>query len=261
MFNTLSYQVRDKTAVITFARPQLLNALDQESGLELVEALERSARDQGVRAVILTGQGKAFSAGANVRAMRRFLEEHPGQGAAPFFYRVVDLLHRSILAIRQMPKPVIAAVNGVAAGGGLGWVLASDLVLAAPKARFDPAYIRIAVSPDAGSTFLLPRLVGPWKANQLFFLGRALTAEEAETAGLVNRIVAEDDLLDRALTMAADLAAMSPPALARTKSLMNSSFYQGLEAQLEREREFILASADEPDFEAAIQAFFKARAK
>jgi 2-(1,2-epoxy-1,2-dihydrophenyl)acetyl-CoA isomerase len=261
MFQTLSYQVRNEIAVLTLARPQLLNALDQESGLELVEALEKSGRDKGVRAVVLTGQGKAFSAGANVRAIRRYLEEHPGQGAAPFFYRVVDLLHRSILAIRQIPKPVIAAVNGVAAGGGLGWVLASDLVLAAPKARFDTAYIRIAVSPDAGNSFLLPRLVGPWKANELFFLGRVLTAEEAEAAGLVNLIVAEDELLNRALALAGEFKAMSAAALARTKSLMNSSFYQGLEAQMEKEREYILASAEEPDFEAAIMAFFKARAK
>lgn len=261
MYQTLSYQVREETAVITFTRPDIYNALDRESGLELVEALERSERDKGIRAVILTGQGKAFSAGANVRAMKIFLEEHPGQGAAPFFYRVVDLLHCSILAIRRMPKPVVAAVNGVAAGGGLGWVLASDLVLAAPKARFDTAYIRIAVSPDAGNSFFLPRLVGPWKANELFFLGRALTAEEAEEAGLVGRIVAEDELLDQALALAKELAAQSGPALARAKALVNSSLYQGLEAQLEREREYILASADEPDFEAAIKAFFAARAK
>ena len=256
MPNTLKYELKDKTAVITLARPQLLNALDEDSGLELVQALETAGADPKVRVVILTGQGRAFSAGGNVRAMHRFLLDHPGEGAAPFFWRVVDLLNRSVLAIRRMKKPVIAAVNGVAAGGGLGWVLASDLVVASPKARFDTAYIRIAVSPDGGNSYFLPRLIGPWLASELFFLGGALDAERARELGLVNRLVEEDKLVDEALALAAELAAKSESGLARTKELVNAACYPGLAEHLEKERDYILASADGPDFDRAIKAFF-----
>ncbi len=256
MPETLIYELKNHTAVITLARPKLLNALDEKSGLELVQALETAGADPEVRVVILTGQGKAFSAGGNVQAMHQFLLDHPGKGAAPFFWRVVDLLNRSVMAIRRMKKPVIAAVNGVAAGGGLGWVLASDLVVASPRARFDTAYIRIAVNPDGGNSFFLPRMIGPWRASELFFLGGALDAEKALEWGLVNRLVEEDRLLDEALALAAELAARSESGLARTKELLNAAAYPGLAEHLEKEREFILASADGPDFDEAVKAFF-----
>ncbi|MBW1712908.1 MAG: enoyl-CoA hydratase/isomerase family protein [Deltaproteobacteria bacterium] len=256
MNETLIYEIKEQTAIITLARPKLLNALDQESSLELVQALEEAGSDQKVRTIILTGQGRAFSAGGNVRGMLDHLEKNPGQGASAFFRRVVDLLNRSVLAIRQAPKPVLAAVNGVAAGGGLGWVLASDLILATPRARFDAAYIRIAINPDGGNTFFLPRFLGPWRASELFFLGQALTAEEALNLGLVNRLTAEENLMDEALSLARELAGKSAQVLARTKALINASAFAGLAGQLELEREAILASADEPDFEAGIRAFF-----
>jgi len=256
MYQTLSYQIKDQAAVITFTRPEALNPLDQISGPEICQALEAAGHDPAVRAIILTGQGRAFSAGGNVRAMRDYLADHPGQGASPLFRLIVTCLNRSILAIRQAPKPVIAAVNGVAAGGGLGWVLASDLVLAAPEARFDTAYIRIAASPDGGNTFFLPRLVGPWRAAELFFLGQSFSAEEGLKFGLVSRLVDKDKLLDEALALAADLARRSAPALARTKALLTASFETSLAGQLELERQGLLASSDEPDFEAAIKAFF-----
>ena len=256
MYKTLRYELDDRTAIITLNRPEIYNALDSESGPELVQALETAGADEGVRVVVLTGQGKAFSAGGNVQAMHRFLLDHPGQGAAPFFFRVVDALHRSVLTMRQMKKPVIAAVNGVAAGGGLGWVLAADLVVASPKARFDTAYIRIAASPDGGNSFFLPRLLGPWRTAELFFLGQAFGAQKAHELGLVNRLVEEDRLMEEALALAKDLAGRSRSGLARTKELINASVWSGLAEHLEKEREYLLASADGPDFEAAIKAFF-----
>jgi 2-(1,2-epoxy-1,2-dihydrophenyl)acetyl-CoA isomerase len=259
MFQTLTYDRRDTTALITLARPEALNALNEDSGRELVAALEEAGRDETVRAVVLTGRGKAFSAGGDVRAMRDHLAAHPGQGAAPFFFRVVDWLNRSVLALRQMPKPVLAAVNGVAAGGGLSWVLASDIVLAAPQARFDTAYIRIAVSPDGGNTLFLPRLLGPWRAAELFFLGQAVSAEEGQRLGFVNRLVPAERLVEEALALAAELARRDPAALARTKALINATTFVGLAEALERERQGILASAEAPAFEAAIQAFFSQR--
>ena len=256
MYKTLRYELDERTAIITLNRPEIYNALDSESGPELVQALETAGADDGARVVVLTGQGKAFSAGGNVQAMHRFLLDHPGEGAAPFFFRVVDALHRSVLTMRQMAKPVIAAVNGVAAGGGLGWVLASDLVVASPKARFDTAYIRIAASPDGGNSFFLPRLLGPWRTSELFFLGQALSAQKAHELGLVNRLVEEDRLMEEALALAKDLAGRSRSGLARTKELINASVWSGLADHLEKEREYLLASADGPDFEAAIKAFF-----
>lgn len=256
MYETLNFEIRDRTAIITLARPKLMNALDEQSGPELIEALEQAGADDRVRVVILTGQGKAFSAGGNVRAMHQFLLDHPGQGAAAFFYRVVDALNRSILAIRQMDKPVIAALNGVAAGGGLGWALAADLVIAHPKVRLDTAYIRIGVNPDGGNTIFVPRRVGPQIASELFFLGRAMTAEEAQGYGLINRVVEPEKLLAEALSLAEELAGMDGAALARTKRLINDSVYYGLAEQLEKERNYILESADQPAFERLIKAFF-----
>jgi len=256
MYDTLTYQIKENTAVITLARPELYNALDEESGLELFQALETASADPRVRVVILTGQGKAFSAGGNVRAMHQFLLDHPGEGAAPFFWRVVDYLHRSVLIIRRMKKPVIAAVNGVAAGGGLGWVLACDLVVAARKARFDTAYIRIAATPDGSNSFILPRILGPWKTSELFFLGQAFDAQKGFELGLVNRLAEDDELMDKALNLAGELAGKSEAALARTKELINDSVWPGLADHLEKERDYILASADGPDFDAAIKAFF-----
>lgn len=256
MYETLEYRIQDQTAVITLNMPHTYNALDEQSGPELVRALETAATDEAVRAVILTGVGKAFSAGGNVQLMYKYLSEHPDQGASPLFDGIVDNLNRSVLLMRRMPKPVIAAVNGVAAGGGLGWVLAADMVLAAPHARFDTAYIRISVSPDGGNAFFLPRLLGPWKAAELLMRGKALTAEEARNLGLVSRIIEADFLLDEALALAAELARMSAPALARTKELINTSLDSNLEQTLELEKKYLLASVDEGDFRTSINAFF-----
>lgn len=259
MPETLTYEVKDRVAVITFIRPKEYNPLDQKSGPELVAALERAQDDDQVRVVILTGTGKAFSAGGNVREMHKYLTAHPGQGASPMFRRLVEVLNRSVLLIREMPKPVIAAVNGVAAGGGLGWVLASDLVTASPQAKFDTAYIRIAVNPDGGNSYFLPRLLGPWKAAELLFLGQSLTADEGYRLGLVNRLTGDGDLMAATQRLAAQLAAQPAEALARTKALLNTSLQSPLTEQLEYERQCLLASVDEPAFEEKIEAFFSAR--
>ncbi len=256
MPETLTYEIKNQVAVITFTRPETYNPLDETSGLEFVEALEAAGADPEVRVVIITGQGKAFSAGGNVKRMYDYVSEHPGQGASPMFARLVDLLNRSVLAIRQMPKPVIAAVGGVAAGGGLGWVLAADIILASSEAKFDTAYIRIAVSPDGGNTFFLPRLVGPWQAAELFFRGKAIGADEARRVGLINRIIDPDRLMPEALALAQELIAQPAETLARTKALLNTSLQSSLADQLEYERQCILASVDEPEFEARIKAFF-----
>ena len=259
MDESLTYELREAAAIITFTRPEIYNPIDEVSGLELVSALEKAGRDERVRAVILIAQGKAFSAGGNIRLMAEYLAAHPEAGASPLFARILDYFHRSILAIRQMPKPVIAAVGGVAAGGGLGWIMASDLVLAAPEARFDTAYIRIAVSPDGSNTYFLPRLVGTHKAAELLFLGQTLSAEEALSAGLINRIVPAKRLLEESLDLAGQLAQRSASALARTKALLNASLDSTLAQQLEAERQGLLDSMDEPDFREAIEAFFAAK--
>lgn len=259
MGESLTYELREAAAIITFTRPKIYNPIDETSGLELVRALEKAGGDEQVRAIILTGQGKAFSAGGNVRLMAEYLAAHPKEGASPSFARILDYFHRSILLIRQTPKPVIAAANGVVAGGGLGWIMASDLVLAAPQARFDTAYTRIAVSPDGSNTYFLPRLVGTHKAAELFFLGQTLSAEEALAAGLVNRIVPAERLLEESLNLAGQLAQRSAPALARTKALLNTSLDNNLAQQLEAERQSLLDSMDEPDFRKAIEAFFAAK--
>jgi 2-(1,2-epoxy-1,2-dihydrophenyl)acetyl-CoA isomerase len=243
--------------VLTLNQPEIFNPLDLTSGTELVAALEEADRDEGVRALVLTGAGRAFSAGGNVRLMGQFVQE--GRPSAPFFTEIAAVLNRSIITLRRLSKPVVCALNGVAAGGGLGWCLACDLVVASESARLDPGYIRIAMCPDGGATPFLVRLVGLKRASEFFMLGRVLTAAEALEWGLVNRVVPDQETLPQALAMAAKLAQGPRLALARTKELLNQAALGDLETLLEEERARLISLADRPDFQEGIRAFFEKR--
>jgi 2-(1,2-epoxy-1,2-dihydrophenyl)acetyl-CoA isomerase len=256
-YKTLLVEDRGPVRLITLNQPAIFNPLDEVSGPELVAALEAADLDQAVRALVLTGAGKAFSAGGNVRMMGEQLQR--GQATVPFFAAIGGVLNRSIIALRRMGKPVVCALNGVAAGGGLGWCLACDLVVAAQSARLDPGYIRIGLNPDGGATAIITSLIGHKRATEFFMLGQALEAQTALAWGLVNRVVEDAAVLEEALKLAGQLAQGPRRAMAATKDLLNRAIFGGLENILENERGYLLQLADRPDFVEGIKAFFERR--
>jgi len=256
-YETLLTEDRGAVRVITLNRPEMFNALDFTSGPEFIAALEEAGRDEAVRAVVLTGAGKAFCAGANVRLMQKGLAA--GDPPAPWFSELAAILHRSISTLRRLPLPVICALNGVAAGGGMGWALACDLVVASRAARLEPAYRNIGLTPDGGSTALLARVLGLHRASEFFLLGRGLDAESALALGLFNQVVEPDQLLPVALAEAQELAAGPALALAETKALLNQSILGDLETVMESERQSITNMSTGPEFKEGITAFFEKR--
>ncbi|MFH1036100.1 MAG: enoyl-CoA hydratase-related protein [Pseudomonadota bacterium] len=256
-YQTLLVADHGPVRVLTLNQPQLFNPLDARSGSELVAALEQADRDTTVRALVLTGAGKAFAAGGNIRLMGDMVRT--GQPSKPFFSEISAILNRSIITLRRLSKPVVCALNGVAAGGGLGWCLACDLIVAARSARLDPGYVRIAVNPDGGTSVLVSRLIGLKRATEFFMLGRVLSADEALDWGMVNRVVPDDQVLPQALELARKLAAAPAQALNATKTLLNQATLGDLEGILEEERRWIIELADQPDFIEGIKAFFEKR--
>ncbi|MEU5795843.1 enoyl-CoA hydratase-related protein [Streptomyces sp. NPDC047813] len=217
----LGHEVRDHVSYLTLNRPETLNALTPALRDRLVELLAEASADPSVRAVVLTGTGRGFCAGADLRSGT------DGPPATRIPGDVARTLRtgaqRLIAAVLDCEKPVIAAVNGTAAGLGAHLALACDLVLAAEPARFIEVFVRRGLVPDAGGAYLLPRLTGLQRAKELMFFGDALSAPEAERLGLVNRVVPEGELAKTAREWAGRLAAGPTRALALTKHLLNSS--------------------------------------
>jgi 2-(1,2-epoxy-1,2-dihydrophenyl)acetyl-CoA isomerase len=225
----LLVEVGSGVATLTLNRPEALNALNRELKDALLDAVRRVGRDRAVRVVVLTGAGRAFSSGQDLR-------ETGDSGSAPSL--AVELRERYnplILGLRRLEKPVIAAVNGVAAGAGMSLALACDLRIAAEEASFILAFGRIGLVPDSGLTWFLPRLVGAARAAELMFSTDPLSARDAVRLGLVNRVVPGPELMPEALALAARLASAAPRALALTKRALNRSQEVGLEEALEYE--------------------------
>ncbi|MGW2931387.1 enoyl-CoA hydratase/isomerase family protein [Streptomyces sp. NPDC001156] len=213
------HEVRDHVSFVVLNRPEALNALRPGQRDRLIALLEEADRDPGIRAVVLTGTGRGFCAGADLRGGAGGGERVAGDVA-----RTIRLgAQRLIAAVLDCEKPVIAAVNGTAAGLGAHLALACDLVLAAESARFIEVFVRRGLVPDGGGAYLLPRLVGPQRAKELMFFGDALPAADAERLGLVNRVVPDGELDKTAREWAARLAAGPTRALALTKQLVNAS--------------------------------------
>lgn len=211
--------VDGQVSYITLNRPEVLNALTPGQRDLLVELLGRASADPDVRAVVLTGTGRGFCAGADLRGASGAGERVAGDVA-----RTLRLgAQRLIAAVLDCEKPVIAAVNGTAAGLGAHLAFACDLVLAAESAKFVEVFVRRGLVPDGGGAYLLPRLIGPRRAKELMFFGEALTAREAERLGLVNRVLEDEELTKTAREWAERLATGPTRALALTKQLVNAS--------------------------------------
>jgi 2-(1,2-epoxy-1,2-dihydrophenyl)acetyl-CoA isomerase len=223
---TIRVETADEVTTITLNRPESLNALNATMRQELSAALHAAARDDAVRAVVLTGSGRGFCSGADLRG---------GPGEREFRRVVRDEYNPLVRAVRDMPKPVVAAVNGVAAGAGVSLALACDLVLAAEEARFILAFVRIGLVPDSGSTRALVRALGRHRAAALIFSGDPLPASDARDAGLVASVVPADELPPAARALAERLAAAPTRAIGLAKRLINQAEDASLDDSLAME--------------------------
>ncbi|HMF55791.1 MAG TPA: enoyl-CoA hydratase-related protein [Pyrinomonadaceae bacterium] len=255
-YETIQFEMRKGVGLVTLNRPAALNALNLAVAHEFRSAFSE-ARESGARAIVITGAGRAFCAGGDVREMQRMAEGDGNVGA--FFEEPLKLLHESILLIRRTPLPVIAAVNGVASGGGCNLALACDLVVACESARFNQAFIKIGLTPDCGGTFLLPRLVGIHRAAELLMTGDMIDARRAYEMGMINRVVADDDLMNEALTMAERLAQAPTASIGRIKWLLDASAANDFAAQLDLEHKAQVQSGQSQDFKEGIAAFLEKR--
>lgn len=248
------YALDKGIATITLNRPEVLNALDEPLLRKLTLDVERAADDETVRALVVTGAGRGFSAGADLGA------SNTGSGAVDLGERLRTRYHPLILAMRNMPKPIISAVNGVAAGAGMSIALAADVVLAGSSAVFLQAFTRIGLLPDAGSTYFLPRYVGEMRARALVMLAEKLTAADAERIGLVWKVLPDEELLPYAQQLAAHLATMPTRAYALAKQALNASLGNDLGEQLETEARLQREAGLTEDFREGVAAFRAKRA-
>ncbi|MBL8398316.1 MAG: enoyl-CoA hydratase [Candidatus Accumulibacter sp.] len=255
---SIIYQVRERVATLTLNRPQSLNALNESMINDLGEATSLAMHDPEVRAVLINGAGNHFMAGGDLAWFREQLSLAPAERLARFD-SIIAAVHASILRLKDMPKPVVGAVHGAVAGFGMSLMLACDLVLAADNAYFTLAYSNIALSPDGGSTWSLPRQVGLKQAMEIALLGERLTAARALELGLINRLLPVDELAGESLALAQRLAAGPTLALARTKRLLNQSLDQTLPSQLLAEQRAFAACGAETDFDEGLAAFFARR--
>jgi 2-(1,2-epoxy-1,2-dihydrophenyl)acetyl-CoA isomerase len=237
-------------ATLRMNRPERMNAYDFEMGEALLSALPPLAADPAVRCIVFTGAGKVFSAGGDVVMMGGMKED-----AGHAFLDLTVRLHAFVASVRRCRKPVISAVNGVAAGGGLSLALAGDMVVAAESARFALAYQNIGLSPDGGATFFLARVLGTHRAMELTLTGRILTSGEAASCGLVQRVFPDDVFASETAALAERIAAGPTLAYAKAKELYNRALLHPLETQMEEERQGIAESSRTGDFREGVRAF------
>lgn len=255
-YETIQLEMRGAVAVITLNRQTALNALTVAMGQEFRSALNE-ALERGARAVVLTGAGRAFCAGGDLREMQKMADSEGRLEA--FFDEPLRLIHDCIRQIIEAPVPVIAAVNGVATGGGCNLALACDIVLAAESAQFNQAFVKIGLTPDCGGTFILPRLVGWKRAAELLMTGEMVEARRAAEMGMINRVVADEELMPETLNLAERLASAPTKALASIKRLIEQSATNDYDAQLEAEHQAQLQSGQTKDFREGVAAFIEKR--
>ncbi len=246
------YEKSEGIAIITINRPDALNALNAETIDEILQCLEDIAKDDNVRAVILTGAGpKAFCAGADIKAMKGM--------TALDARKLSQMGYKLCKAIENLEKPVIAAINGYALGGGLEVAMACDLRIASEKARMGQTEINIGLIPGWGGTQRLPRLVGKTLAKEMVFTGKMIDAQTAYQRGLVNKVVPPEQLMDAAKEIAKELASKAPVALKLSKMLINHGLETDLDTALVLEREAFGVVASTEDLQEGVSAFLEKR--
>jgi len=249
---TVLYDVSDAVATITLNRPQVYNAFNQQLHSELADALKQAERDPAVRCVMLTGAGKAFCSGQDIKSV-------PADGSRSLGSSVRDHYNPLVLRLRRLPKPVIAAVNGVAAGAGFSLALACDLRVAAESARFVAAFANIGLVPDTGMTYILPRLIGHARALELCMLGGTLDAATAHSYGMLNQVVPDAELATAARQLAERLAAGPATALSLIKRGFELALHGSLEQVLDYEAQAQQIAGSSPEYAEGLQAFREKR--
>jgi len=251
MSQTIQLTQKENLGVIAFNRPEVFNSFNKELSLAVLEALDNFEKSDSIRAIMITGNGKAFCAGQDLQ-----------EATSPSFEidKVVDQHYNPLIRkIRSIAKPVVAAVNGVAAGAGANIAIACDVTVATRSASFIQAFSKIGLVPDSGGTFTLPRTIGFSKASALMMLGDKVSAEEAERIGMIYKVFEDEDFVKESESIALKLANMPTKGLAYTKHLLNQSFTNDLDQQLELEKEFQFKSTQTVDHQEGINAFIEKR--
>jgi 2-(1,2-epoxy-1,2-dihydrophenyl)acetyl-CoA isomerase len=249
-YKNLTVERANHVATLTLSRPDAYNALNMPLGRELFEASLELDDDPDVRCIVITGAGRAFCAGGDVKD---FVDNLGHIGS--HIKELTTYLHGAVSRFCRSDKPVIMAINGIAAGGGFSFALSGDLVVAAESAKFTMAYSKIAATPDGSSSYFLPRLIGLRRAMELYFTNRVLTAREALEWGLVTRVVPDAELKATVAALAAELAQGPTKAFGAAKRLLHQSTWESLETQMELEAQAIAASGRTEDFRAGVTAF------
>lgn len=249
---TISFEITDSVAKIALNRPEVFNSFNKEMAKAFQTALDRCERDQAVRAIYLTGIGKAFCAGQDLS------EAIDPKG--PGIERIVeDHYNPIILKLRSIEKPIVCAVNGVAAGAGANIALACDVVVAKSSSAFIQAFSSIGLIPDSGGTYFLPRLIGMQKASALMMLADKISATEAQELGMIYKHLDDDQFEEQSWALALKLASRPTVGLGLTKRLLNESFNNSLAEQLKREGEEQIVAASSKDYSEGVQAFLEKR--
>lgn len=254
MAESVKLKEEDGIAVILLNRPEAFNAFDQEMVMLLAKTLTHLTLDDSVSAVVISGEGKAFCAGGNLRSLLAL----PG-GPAAGLYELAASFHQAIMEIRRMKKPVIAAINGIAAGGGFSMALACDFRVMAQSAVLRQSYTSNGLSIDGGGTFTLPRMVGLARALEIVGLDQPISSEQALAWGLATKVVPEGQAMEEAIRLTLELRKVSLHSFGRCKELMTSSFNTAFEAQMELERSALSCCADHPHGKEGLKAFVEKR--
>jgi len=251
-YNMIDFKIEDGVAVITLNRPDKLNSFNKAMAHDVQDALDHCMDNPNVRCILITGAGRAFCAGQD-------LEEAIAPGSEKIEEHVESKYNPMVRKIRAIEKPVLAAVNGVAAGAGANLAYCCDIILAAESAKFIQSFINIGLVPDTGGTYFLPRLVGLHKAAVMTMLGEKMTAQESKDIGLVYEVCANDELMNRAMELAKRMAKMPTKALGLTKRMLNRSLQHSLDEQLAVERDLQGQAGRTNDNAEGIAAFLEKR--
>lgn len=251
MYENIKFEIKDSVAIITLNREKVLNSFNFEMADDVIDALNK-CKDASIRSVVFTGSGRGFCAGQD-------LEEATREGG-PSIEEIVDHTYNPIVKlIRELEKPVIGGVNGIAAGAGANLALVCDITFASESSTFIQSFSNIGLVPDSGGTFTLPRLIGMQRATAMMFLGNKVTANEAKDLGMIYEVVADDDLEKSILEFASKLAKRPTVGLALTKKALNATFENNLSQQLDLEKELQALAAKTYDHKESLTAFFEKR--
>ena len=255
MYQTIIFEKRDLVGLLKLNRPEKLNAFGGPIRDEILDLLPRLAADESVRVLVITGEGRGFSAGGDIDHLKHLRENQDEQG----FRAILAKGQQITRSMRALPKPVLAAVNGPCAGAGFSFALGCDMRIASDKATFGPSFALIGLHPDWGGSWFLPKLVGSAKACELVFTGSMISAAEAEKIGLVNRVVPHDELMTAAFEMAERMAKNPPGVLRLAKESIYRSLSSDLETAFARETEVQIDCFYSEDFLEGLTAFKQKR--